>query len=253
MAISLPKASRLSVPFVAALLLLAGCGDGPTAPDPLDAEALANRLELLSRRSPQLDAVMLGAAGVHFRDAGRVTPITVSVDGRSETWYAATSEMVFPPMPCLSPAPGVPCPDTAPLELRHIFAVDGVNATRMLVISASTAGSGSFDRAAVEWPALPATGVLLVRGKGVQAFATAGSVTTSVTENLGDCPERPQRGSRAQRIASCERVSIAWQVDAELTAVPPDGDPRVTMSLEIPAVEVFGVRLVLAPHTLPGG
>ena len=251
MPISLPKASRLSAPLAAALLLLAGCGDGPTAPDPLDAESLANRLEVLARVAPRVDGILLGAASVHFRDAGRVTPIAVIVGGRSETWYAASSEMVFPDLPCLPPAPGLACPGSEPLALRHLFAVDGVNAKRLLVISTSTDG-GNFDHAVSEGPVSAATGLLLVRSSGVHAHATSGSMTSSLAATVGLCPEPPRRGPEAPPIESCEHVSIAWQLDAEFTMLDLGGGSTAAMRIAIPAVDVAGTRLVLAPSSPPG-
>ena len=251
MSTRLPNATRLFAPLAAALVLLAGCGDDPTAPDPLDAESLATRLELLSRRAPQADGILLSAAGVHFRDAGRVTPIAVIIDGQAETWYAASSEMVFPSMPCLPPASGLSCPEPVALEQRHLFAVDGVNATRLLVFSTSMDGSRTFDQADWEWPALPASGILLVRGSGVQAFATAGSLTSSLV-TLGDCPAPLRRGPRAPTIESCERVSIGWQVDAELTSLRAGAAAPDAIDVVIPAVDVAGTRQVLSPPTFPG-
>lgn len=248
----LPKASCLSAPFAAALLLLAGCGDGPTAPDPLDAEALANRLEVIARVSPRIDGIMLGAASVHFRDAGRVTPITVIVGGRSETWYAASSEMVFPDLPCLPPAPGLACPGSEPLAMRHLFAVDGVDAKRLLVISTSTDGGGSFGHVVSEGPVSAARGFLLVRGSGVQAHATGGSMTSSLAETVGPCPEPPRRGPEAPPIESCEHVSITWQVDAEFMMQGLDGGSTAAMSIDVPAIDVAGTRLVLAASSFPG-
>ena len=252
MPILFPKAFRLFAVSGAALVLLAACGE-PTAPapDPLDAESLANRLEGLSRRAPQMDGILLSAAGVHFRDAARVTPITVVIDGQTETWYAASSETVIPAMACPSPSPGLFCPPTGAIMHRQLVAVDGVDAMRLLMFSTI----GGFDAVLTppdpERPRLPVSGLLLERGKGVQAFATGGSMTSSVVATLGDCPRRPRRGPAAPPIESCERVSLAWEVDVELTSLRSDAAAPTTISVAIPAIEVSGVRLVFASPMFP--
>ena len=250
-----PNTFRLVAFLTAATIGLAGCSDGPTAPDPLDAEALAGRLEALSRQAPESDRLLLGAAGGHFRAAGRITPITVFVDGQRETWYAASSEVVFPPLPCLPPSSGFHCGAPVAVELRHMYAVDGADASRLLLISTSTAGGGSFGQDNLEWPAPRlTTGILLTRGTGVTAFATGGSATSSLVETLGECRRMPPRtGTSAPPIESCERVSIAWEVDATMTPFQ-FGEPTLpALDIVIPAVKVFGTRLVFGAVTFPPG
>ena len=248
-----PNTFGLVPPLAAALIALAGCSDSPTAPDPLDAESLAGRLESLSKQASENERLLLSAAGGHFRAAGRVTPITVVVDGQSETWYAATSEVVFPPMPCLPPSSGFLCPGPIAVEMRHMFAVDGVDASRLLVITTSTAGDGSFDPRSSEWllPRL-ATGLLLVRGTGVTAFATAGSATSSLVETLGECRRMPRPPtSTMPPIESCDRVSIAWEVDARMTPFTAGEMAPTAIGIVVPSVEVLGTRMVFGPLTLP--
>ena len=253
MPIRRPNAFRLVAPLAAALIALSGCSDGPTAPDPLDAESLASRLEALSRQAPENDRLLLGAAGGHFRAAGHVTPITVFVDGQRETWYAATSEVVFPPLPCLPPSSGFLCPAPVGIELRHIYAVDGVDASRLILITTSTAGGGSFGQDNLEWPAPRlTTGILLTRGTGVTAFATAGSATSSLVETLGECRRVPPPPTPTMPgTESCERVSIAWEVDARMTPFPAGEMAPTAIDVVIPSVEVLGSRMVFEPLTLP--
>ncbi len=246
MSIPLRESFRRSISLVAAFVLLAACGGEPTAPDPLDADSMATRLENLSRGAPREDGVILSAAGVHFRAAGRVTPIEVIIDGRRETWYAASSELVLPSVPCLVPSFGLPCRGLVPLEQRHLYAVDGVDARRLLIVSSFADGSGSFDQQETEWPEMPATGILLRRGRGVQAFASGGSMTSSLTATLEPCPEQ-RRGPAHPPIESCDRVSIAWQVDAEMSSVREVVGE--TVSVLIPTVDVPGARTVFAPWT----
>ena len=249
-----PNTFRLLAPLAAALIGLAACSDGPTAPNPLDAEALAGRLEALSRHAPENHRMLLGAAGGHFRAAGRITPITVFVDGQRETWYAASSEVVFPPLPCLPPSLGFTCGAPVAVELRHMYAVDDADASRLLVISTSTAGGGSFGQDNLEWAAPRlTTGVLLSPGIGVSAFATAGTASSSLVETLGECGRMPQRrpGTSAPPIESCERVSIAWEVDATMTPIQPGETTLPPLNIVIPHVEVLGARLVFGAITLP--
>lgn len=259
-----PRAARL-VPL-AALLLAAGCAsDDTTAPasDLMDAtraaaafDRIADSLQSGGGSAGADLAASYGALAGAVRTGGRLSPVTITIDG-VPTSFVATAQLTessFSPCSgqiCAALAPSV----VRPLVARSLIAWQKDDPRRVVQLTAAAdslrIGAQLFPTFA---PALiPAALLVYLDGKGGTWFGTSGTQKMSSTTSETACSTLP--GARpVSPIVSSVRCTLAdFSIAFSGTAEPSrflvaNNTATGTHTLAMSAQPVSGVRL---QYTIP--
>ena len=179
---------------LASAAILVACGSDSTAPlKTTDAAAAAQTFAQLADSvarnggSAEAGTAYAGIAGI-LRMGGRVTPITLTIDGASRSYLATAMSIESVTNPC---PPNAMC--FAPvmrIVQRSLIAWDKDNPTRIVQLSSSSnderIGTYSDSTSLALWA--PVASLIYMDGTGVMYFGTSGAQAFSVAKSATPCP-----------------------------------------------------------------
>jgi len=179
---------------LASTAILVECGSDSTAPlKTTDAAAAAQTFAQLADSvarnggSAEAGTAYAGIAGI-LRMGGRVTPITLTIDGASKSYLATAMSIESVTNPC---PPNAMC--FAPvmrIVQRSLIAWDKDNPTRIVQLSSSSnderIGTYSDSTSLALWA--PVASLIYMDGTGVMYFGTSGAQAFSVAKSATPCP-----------------------------------------------------------------
>jgi len=179
---------------LASAAILVACGSDSTAPlKTADAAAAAQTFAQLADSvarnggSAEAGTAYAGIAGI-LRMGGRVTPITLTIDGASRSYLATAMSIESVTNPC---PPNAMC--FAPvmrIVQRSLIAWDKDNPTRIVQLSSSSnderIGTYSDSTSLALWA--PVASLIYMDGTGVMYFGTSGAQAFSVAKSATPCP-----------------------------------------------------------------
>jgi intracellular proteinase inhibitor BsuPI len=185
--------TRLASLIISAAILGA-CGGDSTAPlKTTDAAAAAQTFAQLADSvarnggSAEAGTAYAGIAGI-LRMGGRVTPITLTIDGASRSYLATAMSIESVTNPC---PPNAMC--FAPvmrIVQRSLIAWDRDNPTRIVQLSSSSnderIGTYGDSTSLALWA--PLASLIYMDGTGVMYFGTSGEQTFAVSKSATPCP-----------------------------------------------------------------
>ena len=174
--------------------ILVACGGDSTAPlKTTDAAAAAQTFAQLADSvarnggSAEAGTAYAGIAGI-LRMGGRVTPITLTIDGASRSYLATAMSIESVTNPC---PPNAMC--FAPvmrIVQRSLIAWDKDNPTRIVQLSSSSnderIGTYSDSTSLALWA--PVASLIYMDGTRVMYFGTSGAQAFSVAKSATPCP-----------------------------------------------------------------
>jgi hypothetical protein len=244
-------ARHLALAGAAALL---ACGGDSTAPSPTDAAAAAQTFAQLADSvarnggNADMGTAYASIAGI-LRMGGRITPITLTVDGASRSFLATAMSIESVTNPC---PPNAQCfaPEMRIVQ-RSLIAWDSDEPTRIVQLSSSTdderIGTTRDSTSLALWA--PMASLIYADGTGMMYFGTSGAQRFSVTRSATPCPAPdyfPPMGVLRPRgySATCVLADIAVKFDAtvEPSAYVGANKAAVTHTIAMAAQTVAGTH-----------
>ena len=179
---------------LASAAILVACGSDSTAPlKTTDAAAAAQTFAQLADSvarnggSAEAGTAYAGIAGI-LRMGGRVTPITLTIDGASRSYLATAMSIESVTNPC---PPNAMCFAPVMRIVQHsLIAWDKDNPTRIVQLSSSSnderIGTYSDSTSLALWA--PVASLIYMDGTGVMYFGTSGAQAFSVAKSATPCP-----------------------------------------------------------------
>jgi len=179
---------------LASAAILVACGSDSTAPlETTDAAAAAQTFAQLADSvarnggSAEAGTAYAGIAGI-LRMGGRVTPITLTIDGASRSYLATAMSIESVTNPC---PPNAMC--FAPvmrIVQRSLIAWDRDNPTRIVQLSSSSnderIGTYGDSTSLALWA--PLASLIYMDGTGMMYFGTSGEQAFAVSKSATPCP-----------------------------------------------------------------
>jgi len=258
-----PSVRRFVAP--AALAIAAACGDG-TGPAPDPAQRQSQRFSALAdslTRAGQPDgARAMRAIAELIRLSGRVTTVSVAIDGEARSFNALAVQLRVAAETCEGD-PG--CVTVAPEFSQVLFAWRGESLDEAVVIAADTVGALTFGVPGpifVEGPGdgtsgdpfdgpLPVLHTLGAYGESASErlwATTGGTLSNGAAVEGATCPAADPEVVPADVAYDCARSDFTFAVDATLHELPvregsiPSTQPR---TLVIAAQPVAGLAITL--------
>ena len=206
--------------IIAGVAALAACGADRTArPLPTDAAAVAQTFAQLAdsvaRNGGNTDVgTAYGSIAGILRMGGRITPITLTIDGASKSFLATAMSIESVTNPC---PPNADCfaPEMRIVQ-RSLIAWDRDNPTQIVQLSSSSddesIGTIKDSTSLALWA--PMASLIYMDGTSIMYFGTSGEQRFSVTKSATSCPEPdyfPPLGALRPRgySATCVLADIA--------------------------------------------
>jgi len=211
--------NRICLALASAAMLVACGGDSTMPSRQVDAEAAAQTFfqlaDSVARSGGNTEVGNAYAAiGWVLRTGGRITPITLTIDGANTSFLAAAMSIESVTNPC---PPNAQCfaPEMR-LVQRSLIAWDREKPTRIVQLSSSSnderIGTIGDSTSLALWA--PMASLIYMDGTSIMYFGTSGEQRFSVTKSATSCPEPdyfPPLGALRPRgySATCVLADIA--------------------------------------------
>ncbi|MBW8771169.1 MAG: hypothetical protein JF589_15555 [Gemmatimonadetes bacterium] len=245
---------RTRLALCCAVALIACGGDSTARPLQTDAAAVAQTFSQLADSvarnggNTEVGTAYGSIAGI-LRMGGRITPITLTIDGASRSFLATAMSIESVTNPC---PPNAQCfaPEMRIVQ-RSLIAWDRDNPTHIVQLSSSSdderIGSIRDSTSLALWA--PTASLIYMDGTGIMYFGTSGAQRFTVTKSTTACPEPdyfPPLGVLRPRgySATCVLADIAVKFDGTV-------EPSVYVAANKTAVThtiAMGAQTVAGTH-----
>jgi hypothetical protein len=207
--------NRICLALASAAMLVACGGDSTMPSRQVDAEAAAQTFfqlaDSVARSGGNTEVGNAYAAiGWVLRTGGRITPITLTIDGANTSFLAAAMSIESVTNPC---PPNAQCfaPEMR-LVQRSLIAWDREKPTRIVQLSSSSnderIGTIGDSTSLALWA--PMASLIYMDGTGATLYGTSGEQSFSVAKSLTPCPDGHYIDySRAARLPAPHQVMTA--------------------------------------------